>query len=185
MFIFFRCLTYWQLPRPECLQMLFWTNAGSKIPHQVIFWIKICSKIFRDLNVCVRIFMHDIRFLCGCDLWPSRLLAAFTRGSRQEYSSTDPSFTMRRKMEHLREEMEQIGLLRQVGNHLQLIPGNHNSVSCSVEWGVKHHSPSGDLGGSAGHMNFEISNKNVNKCGVFNGSCVACQTGGGDSSGNS
>uniref|UniRef100_A0A672G6T1 Calponin-homology (CH) domain-containing protein n=1 Tax=Salarias fasciatus TaxID=181472 RepID=A0A672G6T1_SALFA len=38
---------------------------------------------------------------------------AFTRGNRQEYSSTDPSFTMRRKMEHLREEMEQIGLLRQ------------------------------------------------------------------------
>uniref|UniRef100_A0A3Q0RSW8 Leucine rich repeats and calponin homology domain containing 2 n=1 Tax=Amphilophus citrinellus TaxID=61819 RepID=A0A3Q0RSW8_AMPCI len=34
-------------------------------------------------------------------------------GSRQEYNSTDPSFTMRRKMEHLREEMEQIGLLRQ------------------------------------------------------------------------
>ncbi|XP_034034435.1 leucine-rich repeat and calponin homology domain-containing protein 2 isoform X2 [Thalassophryne amazonica] len=39
--------------------------------------------------------------------------SAFTRGSRQDYSSTDPSFTMRRKMEHLREEMEQIGLLRQ------------------------------------------------------------------------
>ncbi|KAF0038290.1 hypothetical protein F2P81_008774 [Scophthalmus maximus] len=39
--------------------------------------------------------------------------SAFTRGSRQEYSSTDPSFTMRRKMEHFREEMEQIGLLRQ------------------------------------------------------------------------
>uniref|UniRef100_I3JCL7 Leucine rich repeats and calponin homology domain containing 2 n=1 Tax=Oreochromis niloticus TaxID=8128 RepID=I3JCL7_ORENI len=35
------------------------------------------------------------------------------QGSRQEISSTDPSFTMRRKMEHLREEMEQIGLLRQ------------------------------------------------------------------------
>uniref|UniRef100_H2LS64 Leucine rich repeats and calponin homology domain containing 2 n=1 Tax=Oryzias latipes TaxID=8090 RepID=H2LS64_ORYLA len=34
-------------------------------------------------------------------------------GNRQEYSSTDPSFTIRRKMEHLREEMEQIGLLRQ------------------------------------------------------------------------
>uniref|UniRef100_A0AAY5EZ72 Calponin-homology (CH) domain-containing protein n=1 Tax=Electrophorus electricus TaxID=8005 RepID=A0AAY5EZ72_ELEEL len=33
--------------------------------------------------------------------------------SRQEYSSTDPSFTMRRKMEHLREEMEQVRLLRQ------------------------------------------------------------------------
>ncbi|XP_011481744.1 leucine-rich repeat and calponin homology domain-containing protein 2 isoform X2 [Oryzias latipes] len=39
--------------------------------------------------------------------------SAFTRGNRQEYSSTDPSFTIRRKMEHLREEMEQIGLLRQ------------------------------------------------------------------------
>uniref|UniRef100_A0A674PQA4 Leucine rich repeats and calponin homology domain containing 2 n=1 Tax=Takifugu rubripes TaxID=31033 RepID=A0A674PQA4_TAKRU len=38
---------------------------------------------------------------------------AFSRGSRQEYNSTEPSFTMRRKMEHLREELEQIGLLRQ------------------------------------------------------------------------
>ncbi|MEQ2170911.1 hypothetical protein GOODEAATRI_005187 [Goodea atripinnis] len=40
--------------------------------------------------------------------------SAFTRGTRQDLSSTDPSFTMRRKMEHLREEIEQIGLLRQV-----------------------------------------------------------------------
>ncbi|XP_039505932.1 leucine-rich repeat and calponin homology domain-containing protein 2 isoform X1 [Pimephales promelas] len=39
--------------------------------------------------------------------------SAFSRGNRQDLSSTDPSFTMRRKMEHLREEMEQIGLLRQ------------------------------------------------------------------------
>uniref|UniRef100_G3QBW6 Leucine-rich repeats and calponin homology (CH) domain containing 2 n=1 Tax=Gasterosteus aculeatus aculeatus TaxID=481459 RepID=G3QBW6_GASAC len=39
--------------------------------------------------------------------------SAFAKGSRQELSSTDPSFTMRRKMEHLREEIEQIGLLRQ------------------------------------------------------------------------
>lgn len=46
---------------------------------------------------------------------------AFSRGSRQEYNSTDPSFTMRRKMEHLREEMEQIGLLRQVRNPPQLV----------------------------------------------------------------
>ncbi|XP_065122890.2 leucine-rich repeat and calponin homology domain-containing protein 2 isoform X4 [Paramisgurnus dabryanus] len=38
---------------------------------------------------------------------------AFTRGNRQDISSTDPSFTMRRKMEHIREEMEQIRLLRQ------------------------------------------------------------------------
>ncbi|XP_013984484.2 leucine-rich repeat and calponin homology domain-containing protein 2 isoform X3 [Salmo salar] len=37
--------------------------------------------------------------------------SAFCRSSRQE--SSDPSFTMRRKMEHLREEMEQIGVLRQ------------------------------------------------------------------------
>lgn len=39
--------------------------------------------------------------------------SAFTRGSKQEISSNDPSFTMRRKMEHLREELEQIDLLRQ------------------------------------------------------------------------
>ncbi|XP_017537822.1 leucine-rich repeat and calponin homology domain-containing protein 2 isoform X2 [Pygocentrus nattereri] len=39
--------------------------------------------------------------------------SAFSRSSRQEFGSTDPSFTMRRKMEHLREEMEQIRLLRQ------------------------------------------------------------------------
>ncbi|XP_048087122.1 leucine-rich repeat and calponin homology domain-containing protein 2 isoform X4 [Alosa alosa] len=39
--------------------------------------------------------------------------SAFSRGSRQEYNTIDPSFTMRRKMEHLREEMEQIRLLRQ------------------------------------------------------------------------
>ncbi|XP_062341599.1 leucine-rich repeat and calponin homology domain-containing protein 2 isoform X4 [Osmerus eperlanus] len=39
--------------------------------------------------------------------------SAFSRSSRQEFASTDPSFTMRRKMEHLREEMEQIGILRQ------------------------------------------------------------------------
>nr|XP_015816330.1 leucine-rich repeat and calponin homology domain-containing protein 2 isoform X2 [Nothobranchius furzeri] len=39
--------------------------------------------------------------------------AAFTRGKPQDLNSTDPSFTIRRKMEHLREELEQIGLLRQ------------------------------------------------------------------------
>ncbi|KAK7925509.1 hypothetical protein WMY93_007819 [Mugilogobius chulae] len=39
--------------------------------------------------------------------------SAFTRANKQEISSSDPSFTMRRKMEHLREELEQISLLRQ------------------------------------------------------------------------
>ncbi|KAJ8405222.1 hypothetical protein AAFF_G00322130 [Aldrovandia affinis] len=39
--------------------------------------------------------------------------SAFSRGSHQEYSATDPGFTIRRKMEHMREEMEQIQLLRQ------------------------------------------------------------------------
>ncbi|KAK1883052.1 Leucine-rich repeat and calponin like domain containing protein 2 [Dissostichus eleginoides] len=39
--------------------------------------------------------------------------SAFAKGSRQDYAPTDPSFTMRRKMEHLREEIEQIGILRQ------------------------------------------------------------------------
>ncbi|KAM4696139.1 leucine-rich repeat and calponin homology domain-containing protein 2 [Rhinophrynus dorsalis] len=38
--------------------------------------------------------------------------SAFSRSSRQDYSSVDPGFTMRRKMEHLREEREQIKQLR-------------------------------------------------------------------------
>ncbi|XP_075429244.1 leucine-rich repeat and calponin homology domain-containing protein 2 isoform X4 [Ascaphus truei] len=38
--------------------------------------------------------------------------SAFSRSSRQDHGSTDPGFTMRRKMEHLREEREQIKQLR-------------------------------------------------------------------------
>ncbi|XP_041428723.1 leucine-rich repeat and calponin homology domain-containing protein 2 isoform X3 [Xenopus laevis] len=38
--------------------------------------------------------------------------SAFSRSSRQDYNSMDPGFTMRRKMEHLREEREQINQLR-------------------------------------------------------------------------
>ncbi|XP_060231673.1 leucine-rich repeat and calponin homology domain-containing protein 2 isoform X1 [Meriones unguiculatus] len=38
--------------------------------------------------------------------------SAFSRASRQEYGAADPGFTMRRKMEHLREEREQIRQLR-------------------------------------------------------------------------
>ncbi|VFV25402.1 Hypothetical predicted protein, partial [Lynx pardinus] len=41
---------------------------------------------------------------------------AFSRSSRQEYGAADPGFTMRRKMEHLREEREQI---RQLRNNLE------------------------------------------------------------------
>ncbi|KAM4818050.1 leucine-rich repeat and calponin homology domain-containing protein 2 isoform 4-T4 [Thomomys bottae] len=42
--------------------------------------------------------------------------SAFSRSSRQEYGVADPGFTMRRKMEHLREEREQI---RQLRNNLE------------------------------------------------------------------
>ncbi|KAL6083972.1 hypothetical protein STEG23_002491 [Scotinomys teguina] len=42
--------------------------------------------------------------------------SAFNRASRQEYGAADPGFTMRRKMEHLREEREQI---RQLRNNLE------------------------------------------------------------------
>ncbi|XP_043829908.1 leucine-rich repeat and calponin homology domain-containing protein 2 isoform X5 [Dromiciops gliroides] len=42
--------------------------------------------------------------------------SAFSRSSRQEYGTADPGFTMRRKMEHLREEREQI---RQLRNNLE------------------------------------------------------------------
>ncbi|KAG8448344.1 hypothetical protein GDO86_015435 [Hymenochirus boettgeri] len=38
--------------------------------------------------------------------------SAFSRSSKQDYSTADPGFTMRRKMEHLREEREQIKQLR-------------------------------------------------------------------------
>ncbi|XP_010789072.1 leucine-rich repeat and calponin homology domain-containing protein 2-like [Notothenia coriiceps] len=53
--------------------------------------------------------------------------SAFAKGSRQEYASTDPSFTMRRKMEHLREEIEQIGILRQKSNKKAKVPLNESS----------------------------------------------------------
>ncbi|XP_072914549.1 leucine-rich repeat and calponin homology domain-containing protein 2-like isoform X8 [Hemitrygon akajei] len=39
--------------------------------------------------------------------------SAFTRPSRQEFGAMDPGFTIRRKMEHLREELEQIRQLKQ------------------------------------------------------------------------
>ncbi|XP_077919972.1 leucine-rich repeat and calponin homology domain-containing protein 2 isoform X3 [Halichoerus grypus] len=42
--------------------------------------------------------------------------SAFSRSTRQEYGAADPGFTMRRKMEHLREEREQI---RQLRNNLE------------------------------------------------------------------
>ncbi|XP_074864251.1 leucine-rich repeat and calponin homology domain-containing protein 2 isoform X3 [Carettochelys insculpta] len=42
--------------------------------------------------------------------------SAFSRSSRQDYGAADPGFTMRRKMEHLREEREQI---RQLRNNLE------------------------------------------------------------------
>uniref|UniRef100_A0A671R8E0 Leucine-rich repeats and calponin homology (CH) domain containing 2 n=1 Tax=Sinocyclocheilus anshuiensis TaxID=1608454 RepID=A0A671R8E0_9TELE len=48
-----------------------------------------------------------LSFSCLCHF------VTFSRGNRQDFSSTEPSFTMRRKMEHLREEMEQIRLLQQ------------------------------------------------------------------------
>ncbi|XP_072361271.1 leucine-rich repeat and calponin homology domain-containing protein 2 isoform X1 [Scyliorhinus torazame] len=39
--------------------------------------------------------------------------SAFTRPSRQEFGAADPGFTIRRKMEHLREELEQVRQLKQ------------------------------------------------------------------------
>ncbi|EMP39185.1 Leucine-rich repeat and calponin like proteiny domain-containing protein 2 [Chelonia mydas] len=43
---------------------------------------------------------------------PSGMCLPFSRSSRQDYGVVDPGFTMRRKMEHLREEREQIRHLR-------------------------------------------------------------------------
>lgn len=55
----------------------------------------------------------------GCSFFYKKLgnvsfYTAFSRASRQEYGAADPGFTMRRKMEHLREEREQIRQLRNV-----------------------------------------------------------------------
>ncbi|KAF7688903.1 hypothetical protein HF521_013710 [Silurus meridionalis] len=57
--------------------------------------------------------MHSTDFSTTLTVFGLKPRSAFSRNSRQEYGSSDPSFTMRRKMEHLREEMEQIGHLRQ------------------------------------------------------------------------
>ncbi|XP_053532995.1 leucine-rich repeat and calponin homology domain-containing protein 2 isoform X4 [Ictalurus punctatus] len=58
--------------------------------------------------------LHSTDFSTTLTVFGLKPRSAFSRSSsRQEYGSTDPSFTMRRKMEHLREEMEQIQLLRQ------------------------------------------------------------------------
>ncbi|XP_062844539.1 leucine-rich repeat and calponin homology domain-containing protein 2 isoform X2 [Trichomycterus rosablanca] len=57
--------------------------------------------------------MHSADFSTTLTVFGLKPRSAFSRNTRQDYSPTDPSFTMRRKMEHLREEMEQIHLLRQ------------------------------------------------------------------------
>ncbi|KAG7516932.1 leucine-rich repeat and calponin-likey domain-containing protein 2 [Solea senegalensis] len=57
--------------------------------------------------------LRNVDFSTTLTVFGLKPRSAFTRGSRQDFNSTDPSFTMRRKMEHLREELEQIGLLRQ------------------------------------------------------------------------
>ncbi|XP_043913232.1 leucine-rich repeat and calponin homology domain-containing protein 2 [Protopterus annectens] len=53
--------------------------------------------------------MSDASSLAPFGLKPR---SAFSRQHRQDYGSLDPGFTMRRKMEHLREEMEQMQQLR-------------------------------------------------------------------------
>ncbi|XP_035266356.1 leucine-rich repeat and calponin homology domain-containing protein 2-like isoform X3 [Anguilla anguilla] len=57
--------------------------------------------------------MHSADVSTGLTVFGLKPRSAFCRGSHQEYSSTDPGFTIRRRMEHMREEMEQIQLLRQ------------------------------------------------------------------------
>lgn len=59
-------------------------------------------------------------FDLNSDCLPSCLIA-FSRASRQDYGAVDPGFTMRRKMEHLREEREQIRQLRSVGTIIHCV----------------------------------------------------------------
>ncbi|KAI1898634.1 hypothetical protein AGOR_G00074400 [Albula goreensis] len=57
--------------------------------------------------------MHSADVSTALTVFGLKPRSAFSRGNQQEYSATDPGFTIRRKMEHMREEMEQIQLLRQ------------------------------------------------------------------------
>ncbi|KAJ8337936.1 hypothetical protein SKAU_G00369020 [Synaphobranchus kaupii] len=57
--------------------------------------------------------MHSADVSTALTVFGLKPRSAFSRGSHQEYSTTDPGFTIRRRMEHMREEMEQIQLLRQ------------------------------------------------------------------------
>ncbi|KAJ8246921.1 hypothetical protein GJAV_G00256810 [Gymnothorax javanicus] len=57
--------------------------------------------------------MQSADVSAGLTVFGLKPRSAFTRGSHQDISSTDPGFTIRRRMEHMREEMEQIQLLRQ------------------------------------------------------------------------
>ncbi|XP_061092128.1 leucine-rich repeat and calponin homology domain-containing protein 2-like [Conger conger] len=57
--------------------------------------------------------MHSADVSTGLTVFGLKPRSAFSRGSNPEHSPSDPGFTIRRRMEHMREEMEQIQLLRQ------------------------------------------------------------------------
>uniref|UniRef100_A0A8C3PUN7 Leucine rich repeats and calponin homology domain containing 2 n=1 Tax=Chrysolophus pictus TaxID=9089 RepID=A0A8C3PUN7_CHRPC len=67
----------------------------------------------------VGIYSVFFSFILNCLDFSSfalQAMQAFSRAARQDYGAMDPGFTMRRKMEHLREEREQI---RQLRNNLE------------------------------------------------------------------
>ncbi|NWI50816.1 LRCH2 protein, partial [Calyptomena viridis] len=68
--------------------------------------------------------------VCGFVFHSTNISLSFSRASRQDYGAVDPGFTMRRKMEHLREEREQIRQLREVGTIIYHVGAVH--LVCSV-----------------------------------------------------
>ncbi|XP_026105188.1 leucine-rich repeat and calponin homology domain-containing protein 2-like isoform X2 [Carassius auratus] len=86
---------------------------GSKIGHSLKYKCQSARRNSSGNDNDCEEGMRSNEFTTTLTVFGLKPRSAFSRGNRQDSSSTEPSFTMRRKMEHLREEMEQIRLLQQ------------------------------------------------------------------------
>uniref|UniRef100_F7EQZ1 Leucine rich repeats and calponin homology domain containing 2 n=1 Tax=Monodelphis domestica TaxID=13616 RepID=F7EQZ1_MONDO len=106
---------------------IIWQNEERRRSKQIR---KEYFKVSRFFNVLCNDYSPSCHCSCKCNCFTDydrsdscshgpfglKPRSAFSRSSRQEYGTADPGFTMRRKMEHLREEREQI---RQLRNNLE------------------------------------------------------------------
>uniref|UniRef100_A0A9J8BQB4 Leucine-rich repeats and calponin homology (CH) domain containing 2 n=1 Tax=Cyprinus carpio carpio TaxID=630221 RepID=A0A9J8BQB4_CYPCA len=89
------------------LQHIILDNNPMQSPPAQVCLYSVTVYLF----TCIELKLKS--FHCCLFLFCRRHLVADNGKSLQYQVSTEPSFTMRRKMEHLREEMEQIRLLQQ------------------------------------------------------------------------